>query len=113
MGVVSQNWQRSANFSSFGFKLAGLEPDWLKIKISNVCVASLHTANHLRPLQILLLLIDALRRVIGLSAECPPIQFCRCASNRQRPALVGGLERSDMNKAERARPRGERSCCGR
>src|ERR1051326_1485673 len=36
MGVVSQNWQRSANSSSFGFKLAGLERDWLKIKISNV-----------------------------------------------------------------------------
>jgi hypothetical protein len=35
VGVVSQNWQRSANSSVLGFKLAGLEGDWLKIKISN------------------------------------------------------------------------------
>ena len=40
VGVVSQNWQRSANFSSYGFKPNALERDWPKIKIPNAFVAT-------------------------------------------------------------------------
>jgi hypothetical protein len=62
-------------------------------------VALLQTAGDLRPLHIFLLLIPALRRLSGLSAERPLGFFCRFAPNRRRYSTASHFFAPDDRKS--------------